>query len=392
MVIRLKKLSKNNSLLLFGPRGVGKSRLLNEWIDAFGEEGMRFNLLEKDLYRSLVKRPGLLNEMIGQNKKVTHVLIDEIQKIPELLDEVHNLIESRGIYFAMSGSSARKLKRGGANLLAGRAQTHFLDPFMFDEFEKFDLNFSLRFGMMPKIYFPNLQNEKDIWVDEDIKQYLHSYAETYFREEIVEEQIVRKINPFREFLDLLAQMNNELVVFSKIAKQIDVDPVTVQSFFGIIEDTLLGFFLEPYSRSVRARQKQSPKFYLFDVGIKRAMEGTLNDALPVNSSQYGRAFEHFIITEIRKKNHLNNLESYKMSYLRTKDDAEIDLILEQKKRMWCIEIKSSDNVPEVDLNKFSQFCSDFPGAKFIVLCNEKFARKYKEIDVYPWQEGIKKLF
>jgi predicted AAA+ superfamily ATPase len=221
---------------------------------------------------------------------------------------------------------------------------------------------------------------------------LHSYAETYFREEIVEEQIVRKINPFREFLDLLAQMNNELVVFSKIAKQIDVDPVTVQSFFGIIEDTLLGFFLEPYSRSVRARQKQSPKFYLFDVGIKRAMEGTLNDALPVNSSQYGRAFEHFIITEIRKKNHLNNLESYKMSYLRTKDDAEIDLILEQKKRMWCIEIKSSDNVPEVDLNKFSQFCSDFPGAKFIVLCNEKFARKYKEIDVYPWQEGIKKLF
>ena len=192
------------------------------------------------------------------------VIIDEVQKIPELLDVVHRLIEDKKIKFGLTGSSARKLKHGGANLLAGRAFVYNLFPFTsFELGDSFSLEDALMWGTLPQIYALQDANDRI--------QYLKSYANTYIQEEVWEAHLIKDLVPYRRFLQVAAQTNGTGINYSNISEDARVDPKTVQRYFQILEETLLGFFLEPFHRSLRKRQRANPKFYFFDIGVQRAL-------------------------------------------------------------------------------------------------------------------------
>lgn len=384
MIPRLLELPSDQSILLFGPRGTGKSTLLNATFPA--EKTHWINLLDLEEEQHFSSKPNDLVSIVKSlPQTVSHVVIDEIQKIPSLLNVVHMLIESTDKKFILTGSSARKLKRGGANLLAGRAFVYHLFPFSYLELkEQFNLSHALRFGTQPKVITSSKDSEKI--------QYLLSYANTYLKEEIAAEQLVKKLLPFRRFLEVAAQSNGKIVNYANIARDSKLNEVTVSEYFSILEDTLIGFFLEAFQNSFRKRLSQKPKFYFFDTGVVRALSRTLSVDLLPQTKAYGDAFEHFVITEAIK------LASYffpefRFSYLRTKDDAEIDLIVERPgKPLLCIEIKSTSSIDEEMLNTFSRLTADLPQSEAVCLCNERTAKRYGHVSVVPWQEGLKKYF
>jgi predicted AAA+ superfamily ATPase len=224
--------------------------------------------------------------MIAAKPEVKWVVIDEIQKIPALLDVVHSLAKNKSLKFALSGSSARKLKRGAANLLAGRAFKYVCHPLLHSELgASFSMDEVLRYGSLPEVFSLEAPDKQD---------YLRTYVETYFKEEIVAEQIVRKLKPFKNFLQVAAQMNTKILNLNKVARDVGVDHTTVQNYFEILEDTLIGFLLEPFDESIRKRQRQASKFYYFDLGVARALKRSLELPLLPSTLDYGDAFEHFI--------------------------------------------------------------------------------------------------
>lgn len=384
MLRRLQTLPQKQNLFVFGPRGVGKSTLLRELFSS--SNSLYLDLLDPELEDRLAKNSGDLISMVkALPSEISHVIIDEIQKIPKLLDVVHLLIEQKQKLFVMSGSSARKLKRGAANLLAGRAIVYNLYPFSFLELgEQFDLNQALRFGTLPKL--SELETEKDK------QQYLMSYAHTYLKEEIKGEQLVRNLSPFRRFLEVAAQCNGKIVNFSNIARDVGVSEYSVQEYFTILEDTLVGFFLEPFSHSFRKRLSQKPKFYLFDTGVVRALTNMLSVPLVEGNSAYGEIFEHYIILEcVRLANYFK--PEYHFSYLKTKDDAEIDLVIERPGQQYLfIEIKSSNNVRPEQLRSLRRLSSDFGMCEAICLSADPYAKVFDNVQVLPWQQGLKQLF
>ena len=265
MLNRIAKLSQSNSFFILGPRGSGKSTLIKQ---KYSKNNLYIDLLEpqtEDRYRL---NPESLKQELAGKPQLKKVIIDEVQKLPRLLDVAHQLIEEKNIQFILSGSSARKLKRGGSNLLAGRAFVFYLHPFTSKELgQSFDLNTALCWGLLPHLF--NLKSNSDK------EEYLKAYALTYLKEEIQLEQIVRKLSPFRKFLEIAAQMNGKVINYTKIARDIGVDTTTVQNYYSILEETLVGFYLNPYHSSIRKSQRLSPKFYLFDTGVCRALKGTL---------------------------------------------------------------------------------------------------------------------
>lgn len=384
MIKRLQLLSQKQSLFVFGPRGVGKSTLLRELFPT--SSALYLDLLNPDIEDRLIKNPGDLIGMVkALPREVTHVIIDEIQKAPKLLDAIHLLIEQKQKLFVMSGSSARKLKYGAANLLAGRAIVYNLYPFSFLELgEKFDLTQALRFGTLPKL--SELEN------DQEKQQYLMSYAHTYLKEEIKGEQLVRNLDPFRKFLEVAAQCNGKIINFANIARDVGVSEHNVKEYFAILEDTLLGFFLEPFVHSFRKRLSHKPKFYLFDPGIVRSLTNMLSAPLNIGSSAYGEVFEHYIILEcIRLGNYFK--PEFRFSYLKTKDDAEIDLVIERPGQTTIfIEIKSSNNVRPEQLRNLKQLTSDFGQCEAICLSLDPYARAIDHVTVLPWQQGLQQIF
>lgn len=245
--------SKSHSFFLLGPRGVGKSTWLQQ---IFGKKKcLWFNLLTAETELQLARDPDLiLKKWQALKTKPEFIIIDEIQKNPKLLDIVHKGIEEHKIKFILTGSSARKLKRGAANMLAGRAFEFFMLPFSLFELQKdFDLDLALNYGMLPKIYSNELVKSLDK------ERYLFSYVSTYFKEEILSEQIIRNLDPFRKFLEIAAQMNGQIINYSKIARDAGIDAKQVERYFPILVDTLIGFNLEPYHNSVRRRQNAKSK-------------------------------------------------------------------------------------------------------------------------------------
>jgi predicted AAA+ superfamily ATPase len=384
MVDRLLKLNTSNSLFLFGARGTGKSTLLRQrftdaaallWIDLLSDE-------DEDEYR---RHPSRLSEKLATTAFKT-VVIDEVQKNPKLLDIVQLEIEkNKDVQFILSSSSARKLKRGSANLLGGRAFTFNLFPMTHMEIgERFNLLQALEIGTLPK-----LLHYSDAT---DITRYLKSYVKTYLREEIVAEQVIRKIEPFQDFLEVSAQMNGKIINFSKIANEVGVDEKTIKTYYDILVDTLIGFYLPPFHRSIRKRQREAPKFYLFDPGIKRALANTLNIRLDPKTFEFGNAFEHFIILEVFRLN--SYLEhDYKLSYLRTKDDAEIDLIVERPGHPdLLIEIKSYDRVQESDTRALQAFVDSWDRpAEGLLLSRDPSHIMSHDIKCYPWDRGLREI-
>lgn len=380
--------SKSHSFFLFGARGTGKSTHIKSH---YGDNALFIDLLNPEEEEAFLKNPNRLVAQIKEHSSsLQRVIIDEVQKLPRLLDLVHQQIEAtkragKPLQFILTGSSARKLRRGAANLLAGRAFLYHLFPLTHVELgERFELTAVLQYGALPAVFSYETETEK--------RQYLESYGRTYLKEEIWNEQIIRKLKPFAQFLEIAAQCNGKILNFSKIAHDIAVDTKTVQSYYQILEDTLVGFLLPAYHRSVRKRQTTAAKFYFFDTGVKRALEGTLTVPLLSQTYAFGDAFEHFLILEIARicSYRQNN---YRLSYLRTKDDAEIDLIIERPGLSpVLIEIKSSEEVDERDTKTVERFLKDFLGAEAYCLSRDVIAKKIGQVRCLHWQEGLKELF
>jgi uncharacterized protein len=384
MINRLLTLPKKQSFFLFGPRGSGKSTLIKKrfndasslWIDLLDlEQEERFSLRPQEL----------AFQVKALKQEIHHVVIDEVQKIPKLLDIIHSLIETTDKYFILTGSSARKLKHGGANLLAGRAFVYNLFPFSFLELgEEFDLNDALTWGMLPKVHLLKSAEEKN--------QFLRAYTRTYLKEEIWAEQFIRKIDPFRKFLEVAAQSNGKIINYTNIANDVGISDKTIKEYFLLLEDTLLGFLLEPFKHSFRKRLSLKPKFYFFDVGIVRALTNSLSIPIKPGTSSFGEEFEHFIILEcIKLASYF--YPDYRFSYLKTKDDAEVDFVVERPGLATLfIEIKSSKNVGPKDVRTLREIKKDIKHCEAIVLSNDKVAKNIDGINVLPWQNGIKTFF
>lgn len=380
MIQRTLKPSAASSFFLFGPRGAGKSTLIQSL--PFLKKARVIDLLKpytEDRYRM---NPGLLEKEASALEPGEWLVIDEVQKLPKLLDLVHSLIEEKKIKFALTGSSARKLKRGSSNLLAGRAFNYHLYPFIQAELgDLFDLDRALEWGSLPKVL--SLESA------EDKALFLESYVHNYLKEEIQVEQLVRNIDPFRLFLPIAAQMSGQLINYSNIANDTGVSYKTIETYFQILEDTLLGFFLLPFGRSVRKVQKQSPKFYFVDNGIRRALEGRLRSPLIERTSEYGNAFESWFIFECFARNQYLK-KGYQFSYLRTKDDVEIDLIIRKPDgEEYLVEIKSTRSPRAKDLKNLHLLKNAFPRAKFFCVSRVVASQQWDHVRVLRWESAFK---
>ena len=293
---------------------------------------------------------------------------------------VHYEIEKNKYKFALSGSSSRKIKQGGANLLAGRAFVNHMYPLSYQELgSDFNLLEILRWGSLPSLYSLLSVLEKE--------EYLKSYVQTYLKEEIFQEQLVRKTVPFRKFLPLAAQTNGKIINHNKMAKNLGIDWSTLKTYYDILEDTYLGFSLPAFSKSLRKQQLKSSKFYLFDNGVSRTLNGEIK--LPLVSSQQIRPlFENFLINEIFKLNKYFG-KDYRLSYLATQGGLEVDLILERPGLSTVlIEIKSSKNVDYDKLSHLKTLKKEFSEYEAIVLSQDSLAREKEGVTIYPWREGL----
>lgn len=385
MFKRLFNISKTKSFFVFGARGTGKSTLIKRLFEE--EETIWIDLLDLNVAAKYARDPMLLERTLDaekDHKAIEWVVIDEIQKIPFLLDVVHRIIEKKRFRFALTGSSARKLKRGSANLLAGRALQRFLFPLTYVELDKqFDLDFVLKWGSLPEVF--SLE-------DDERMEYLTTYANTYLKEEIQVEQIVRKLEPFRAFLEVAAQASGKIINFSKIARDIDSDPVSVQSYFQILEDTLLGFLLKPFHASVRKRQRKNPKFYFFDLGVQNTLARRLSIHLHPGTYEYGNLFEQFIILEIYRLIHYHK-KDWELFYLRTKDDVEVDLIIDRPgEKTLLLEIKSCETVSRDCVKSLSVIGRDMKNVEMCCLSRDSTHQIIENVECVYWQDGLRKLF
>ena len=312
------------------------------------------------------------------------VLIDEVQRAPRLLDVVHRLIERTAKRFVLTGSSSRKLRRGASNLLAGRAFVYNLFPLTVPELEDaFDLEDALRWGTLPGIYA--------LEANEDKQSYLRAYALTYLKEEIVAEQIVRRLDPFRQFLEVAAQSNGTIINYANIARDVGADPKTVISYFSILEDTLVGFLLPAFHRSIRKQQRTNPKFYFFDTGVKRSLDRTLDVPLNARTYEYGKAFEHFMIVQIA---HLSRYRypDWRLSYLQTGAGVEIDLVIERPGTATVlIEIKSPTRVDERDVRNLARFTGDFADPLALCVSRDPTRQEMNGVLCVHWREALEEL-
>lgn len=324
---------------------------------------------------------------LWQIKKCKWIVIDEVQKIPRLLDVVHRGIEEFRIKFALTGSSARKLKRGGANLLAGRAIEKNLFPFSAVELgEDFELNRALERGLLPKIW-----DEKDLTTPDQI-DFLFSYVQTYLKEEVAAEQLVRNLDPFRRFLVSAAQSNCKILNYAKIERDSGVPQRQAIRHFEILADTLIGFYLEPFHFSVRKRQIAHSKFYFFDTGVVRALQNRITEPLSVSTFEYGDIFETFLINEFVKINSALGLR-WKFSYLKTPSDQEIDLIIEKPRgKPVLVEIKSSATLNKEQLQPLQKLSQEIEHSGAYLLSNSKQEYEKEGVRCLYWLTGLCEIF
>jgi len=371
------KISK--SYFLFGPRQTGKSTFVKSLMT---EKDLYIDLLPQRSFLNYAKNPGRLREeILGHLRRYDDPLciIDEIQKIPTLLDEVHELIESKGLRFILTGSSARKLRRGGANLLAGRAYTYRLFPLTFTEIgNQFALDRTLKIGSLPVLWDSDAENSHE---------FLRSYTETYLKEEIAAEGLVRNIGPFAQFLDVAAANDGETVNFNNVARECAVSVKTAQQYYQILEDTFLAYKIPAWAKSERRRLVSHPRYYFFDTGVTNVLAHTMTDQL--NPKIYGRRFEQFVICQLISFIHYHRLD-YQLYYWRTNHGAEVDVLVCMGNRiMYALEIKSSQNIAKENLSGVKSFMSDNPEVPVYVLGHKQNRRLLpNDITVINWDEFI----
>ncbi|MBI1871128.1 MAG: ATP-binding protein [Chlamydiae bacterium] len=379
MIRRIIELPSHYSYFLFGPRQTGKSTLLKALYSQ--DDVYIYDLLKSEECRRLQANPELFREQVlARNPRISHIIVDEIQKIPILLSEVHFLMESPNPpIFILTGSSARKLKRSKADLLAGRALTYHLFPLSFEELvPNFSLSKALQFGTLPKVYL-----EKNEALAMDI---LRSYVETYLREEIEIEAQMRRLDSFIRFLSLAAFENGNILNFSNLARETGTSYQTIKSYFQILEDTLMGFFLFPYSKSERKKLVKHPKFYFFDTGVTRALTKRVSIPIDPHTPEFGMAFEHFIILEIMRLSHYKKMD-LSFSFYRTESGTEVDLIIQTPRgEIKAIEIKSSDRVDSSHLRGLRSFKETCPEAKLCCISLNPKPSQQGDVKILPWQD------
>ncbi len=364
---------ESQSFFLFGPRGVGKTA----WLHQQFPNAIFFDLLDSRVYTQLLAAPHRLGDQIPPGYS-DPVIVDEIQRIPELLNEVHRLIESRRLRFVLTGSSARKLRRKGVNLLAGRALTRYMHPLIAAELgNDFDILRAARFGCLPLAC--------TIGEPED---YLKSYVMTYLREEVQQEGFARNIGAFGRFLETASFSQGCVLNKAAVARECAVSAKVVEDYFGILEDLLIAVRIPVFSRRAKRRMGTHPKFYFFDTGIFQAIRprGPLDSTEEVQ----GPALETLLIHHLRAVNDYGNL-GYALHCWRTATGDEVDFVLYGKRGLRAFEVKRTQNVTSTDFRSLSRFLSDFPEAKAQLLYLG--SRRWYEggIDVIPFTECIHKL-
>lgn len=338
-------LAARKSFFLFGPRGTGKTT----WLRRHLPEALFFNLLRSEPYNRLSANPGRIREMIPPDY-TDWIIIDEIQRVPELLNEVHDLIESQNRIFILTGSSARKLRQKGVNLLAGRALTYYLHPLTArEQEERFQIEKSLRFGHLPARF-----NEHDPG------KYLRDYVQTYIREEVMQESLTRNIGHFTRFLEVASFSQGSVVNTSEIAREAHIGRTVAENYFSILEDLLIGVRLPVFSRKAKRKLIRHQKFYYFDVGVFRAIRPI--GPLDSNAELDGPAMETLVFQELRAANDYRQCD-YRLSFWRTKNGLEVDFILYGPKGLIAIEVKRSAHVYKKDLRGLKEFKKDYPPAK-----------------------------
>jgi predicted AAA+ superfamily ATPase len=366
------KLLKKSSYFLFGPRGTGKSFLLRKELK---KNVFSINLLDSSLYLQLQANPSLLKEIILA-KKVKIVVIDEVQRIPELLNIVHLLIEENQIHFILTGSSARKLKTSGTNLLAGRAYIRELFPLTWKEIPKFNLNKYLKYGGLPMSY-----------LNEDPIEYLDAYVNTYLKEEIQAEGLVKKLPAFSQFLQIAATTSGELLNFTSISNETGVSSKTIKDYYSILEDTLTGFMVVPWTNSVKRKPIQTAKFYFFDTGIKNTLSETRE--LNEKSDLWGRSFENFIAMELRAFLSYCLNKKYALSFWRSTSQFEVDFVIENQA---AIEVKATTKLRSENFKGLKALMEENQIKKYYMVSNDKIERIHDGIICLPWNIFLNELW
>ena len=369
-------LPEKQSAFLWGPRKTGKTTLLRMSFP----DSIVYDFLRTELVIELSKRPFVLREQLLARRPeelAKPIVLDEVQKVPTILDEVQWLIENRGLRFVLCGSSARKLKRGRANLLGGRAWRYELFPLVTAELEEPDLLRILNRGLVPAHYF-----------SENYRKSLAGYTRDYLKEEVFAEGLTRNVPAFARFFDAMGYSHGELINYANIARESGVDAKTVKEYFQILCDTLLGRMVAPYKeRQERQVIVKASKFYLFDVGVAGAI--VKRSIAEERGEQFGRAFEHFLFMELSAHASYSELD-YDIQYWRTKTGLEVDFILGQGEV--AIETKGSSRVDEHDLRPLQAFIQEHKPRKALVVCNELMERRVGQIRVLPWRVFLQELW
>lgn len=368
--LNISSLLARKSILLLGPRGTGKSTLVAQQLP----DAKVYDLLEADTFSSLLRHPSLLREQNPDPSKI--LVIDEVQKLPSLLDEVQRLIQKFEYRFLLTGSSARKLKRGAANLLGGRAWESQLFPLSYCEIPNFDLLTYLNSGGLPYVYG-----------SKEVREDLNSYIGTYLKEEIQAESATRNLKAFAEFLDLAALSNGQEVNFESMASDCGVSPSTLKSYLQILEDTLLGFSLRGFTKTRKRKATSRAKHYFFDIGVVNQL--CRRGSIQLKSELFGLAFEQFIIQEVRAFCGYTRIFE-PLCYWRSTSQFEVDLLIGQR---WAIEIKGTSLVVGKHLKGLRALKEEGLVEKFGIVSQDSEVRLTEDgIHIWPWEYFLKNLW
>lgn len=369
-------LSSKQNLLLLGPRQTGKSTLVHAL-----KPDLEINFADQATYLSFAKNPRELEERLG-GTRAKNIFIDEVQRLPSVLNTIQVLIDKNPGWFKfyLTGSSARKLKRGHANLLPGRVHLHYLSPLVTSELgHEMDSGEALTSGTLPGIWSEKEHEEKH--------RTLRSYASTYIKEEIQAESLTRNLEGFSRFLFVIAAEAGKFLDLSKLSRESAVPRQSIVRYFEILEDTLIVNRSETFSKSTRRRLIQAPRFFFFDTGV---LNGLLEN-FSVSSDRIGMLFEHLIFNQL-VGSALSRDQSFRISSYRTEHGAEVDFLFELSGKMYAIEVKASKNIVKLDTRGFRSF-SEYYGKKHesVVLYLGNITKRIGGIDIFPWQVFLKKI-
>ena len=364
--------SGNESVFLWGARQTGKSTLLKSLFP----EALWLDLLLNEVFERFNRNPELLREIVLADTLHRIVVIDEIQRIPALLNEVHWLISNMGTRFILSGSSPRKILRAGNNLLGGRALRYELLPLVSHEIPAFDLLKALNNGLLPRHYDSKSSSKL-----------LSAYIGSYLKDEIATEAKIRNIANFHRFLEVAALTNGEILNFTNIASDCGLSAYIVKDYFQILEETLIGRYLSSYQKRPKRRVITAPKFYLFDVGVANYL--LHRNRIEEKTELFGKAFEHFIYQEIYAHSHYSD-KNYAISYWRTASGLEIDFVLGDAEVI--VEVKATSEAQKRHVSGLKAFMEEYKVEKAILVSNDPLPRQLGEITILPWKDFLEKLW